>query len=549
MEEKSYKINNVVVDLSCYTGNDSYSDGNIEAEILEALKNGKEKEMLFNDDRWPVIYHLTPMRQNLLDGLNFEENANVLEIGCGCGAITGILCHKASKVTAVEISPRRAEIAAYKNKDRDNLRICVGNLNDMNFTDKFDYVTLIGVLEYAGSFTHTDEPWKDFLLSCKRFLKPNGKMMIAIENKLGMKYWSGAREDHTGGYFDGMEGYTTDSVRTFSRKELKELLDLAGLSELEWFYPYPDYKLPVDIYSDYHWPSKSQLKEIPNWAYDHNRIELFSENKGLFTILDAGLYPEFANSFLVLAGASYKNNIKQPIYIHHPFMRKKEYSVITSIIEQDSKKVIRKIAINEFAQKHLKIIEENCRILSGIYGKEHVAQCKLLSDSILEMEYVEGDNFSNLAIRAMYENGVEGLSEYIKFYCNNLLKGVNDNSQKINFDVYSSKRQYNFDLHFGNVIIRDGNYVIFDYEWLGVDIPAKYTLYRVLRLLYFDNQNDMIRFNVDLPLLLGACGISKMDEERYYQWDLKLGPMVLDGYMKNYRKETTRIDLNKLNVR
>lgn len=549
MEDKSYKINNVVVDLSCYTGNDSYSDGDIEAEILEALKSGKEKEMLFNDNRWPVVYHLTPMRQNLLDGFNFGENANVLEIGCGCGAITGILCHKASKVTAVEISPRRAEIAAYKNKDRDNLTICVGNLNDMNFTEKFDYVTLIGVLEYAGSFTHTNEPWKDFLLSCKRFLKPNGKMIIAIENKLGMKYWSGAREDHTGGYFDGMEGYTTDSVRTFSRKELKELLISAGLSEVEWFYPYPDYKLPIDIYSDRHWPTRSQLKEIPNWAYDHNRIELFSENKGLFTMLDAGLYPEFANSFLVFAGEYDENNFKQPIYIHHPFMRKIEFNVVTSIIEQGSTKIIRKTAINECAKKHLKVIEENCRILSDIYGKEHVVQCKLVSDSVLEMEYVEGDNFSDLAIQAMYENGVEGLSEYIKFYCNNLLKGVKDNNQNLNLDFYSSERQYNFDLHFGNIIIKDGNYIIFDYEWLGEAITSKYVLYRALKILYSDNQESMNKFNIDLSLLLEAGGIIKADVNKYRQFDLKFGTMVLDSYMMNYRKEIIGINLNEFNVR
>ena len=45
----------------------------------------------------------------------------------------------------VEISPRRAEISAWKNKDCDNLLIHVGNLNDMDFKEKFDYITLIGL--------------------------------------------------------------------------------------------------------------------------------------------------------------------------------------------------------------------------------------------------------------------------------------------------------------------------------------------------------------------------------------------------------------------
>ena len=69
--------------------------------------------------------------------------------------------------------------------------------------------------------------------------------------------------------------------------------------DIEWFYPHPDYKFPIDIYSDNHLPTVSQLKEVANWPYDHNRVEIFSENKAFFNILNAGLYPEFSNSFLV----------------------------------------------------------------------------------------------------------------------------------------------------------------------------------------------------------------------------------------------------------
>lgn len=32
----------------------------------------------------------------------------------------------------------------------------------------------------------------------KPFLKENGKVLLAIENKFGLKYWCGAAEDHTG---------------------------------------------------------------------------------------------------------------------------------------------------------------------------------------------------------------------------------------------------------------------------------------------------------------------------------------------------------------
>jgi cyclopropane fatty-acyl-phospholipid synthase-like methyltransferase len=66
-------------------------------------------------------------------------------------------------------------------------------LNDIKLEEKFDYITLIGVLEYAGMFTHTNNPTVDFLKNIKRYLKDDGTIILAIENKFGLKYWSGVR--------------------------------------------------------------------------------------------------------------------------------------------------------------------------------------------------------------------------------------------------------------------------------------------------------------------------------------------------------------------
>ena len=53
-----------------------------------------------------------------------------------------------------------------------------------------------------------------------KHLAPGGKIVIAIENRLGLKYWAGCAEDHVGKYFEGLEGYhNTKGVRTYSKKE------------------------------------------------------------------------------------------------------------------------------------------------------------------------------------------------------------------------------------------------------------------------------------------------------------------------------------------
>jgi len=297
-----YKIGHVTVDLSAYTGADSYSDGDIENEILEIVKTDRIEQALREDSRWPVLYHLAPERENLLSWMPISKTESVLEIGMGCGGVTGVFCRKAASVETVEISPRRAEIASYRHRFCKNLRIHVGNLNDMKFTEKFDYVTLIGVLEYAGEFTHTRCPFQDFLRKCKSYLKMGGKLVIAIENRLGLKYWSGSREDHTGGLFEGIVGYDSrHGIRTFSKKGLVKLLEQSGFKRLEWYYPFPDYKIPFHIFSDSYPPPPKLFQKWDMDPFDRDQYELFSEWEAFQCIAEDGLFDIFSNSFLVLA--------------------------------------------------------------------------------------------------------------------------------------------------------------------------------------------------------------------------------------------------------
>ncbi len=131
------KIGNVTMDYTFYKGTDEYCDGTIEQEILEYVKNyDDEMEILKKDNRWPVLYHISPVRKNILEWYEFEEDADVLEVGAGCGAVTGAICEKAKTVTSVDLSKQRSLINAYRNKKYDNLNILVANFNDIVFEKK-----------------------------------------------------------------------------------------------------------------------------------------------------------------------------------------------------------------------------------------------------------------------------------------------------------------------------------------------------------------------------------------------------------------------------
>jgi len=286
-----------------------YSDGDVENEIIKILSakdhSDKIRQLLANNPSWPILYHFSPIRKNLLSWFEFKRNSNLLEIGAGCGALTSLFCEKLSRVVAIELTRKRAEIIAKRYPEVKNLKIYAGNLNDIKIREKFDYITLIGVLEYAGKYTHTDNPFLDFLINIKNYLTDSGILIVAIENKFGIKYWAGGREDHTGKLFDSLQGYPEESsIQTFGGTEIKEMLNLAGFNKLDFYYPLPDYKFPKEIFSDNYLPTiKHNVGHtiFPTQDLSREREYIFNEKLVIDNIIRNKMFDFFANSFLIFA--------------------------------------------------------------------------------------------------------------------------------------------------------------------------------------------------------------------------------------------------------
>ena len=89
---------------------------------------------------------------------------------------------------------------------------------------------------------------KDPLSSCldivKSALKPDGKLIVAIENRLGLKYFMGCSEDHGGAPFSGIQDlYNDKTAKTLGREELISLLKKSKFGSIDFQYPFPDYKI------------------------------------------------------------------------------------------------------------------------------------------------------------------------------------------------------------------------------------------------------------------------------------------------------------------
>lgn len=103
---------------------------------------------------------------------------------------------------------KRSLINAYRHQEADNITIKVGNFQEVeqHLEKKYDVITLIGVFEYACSYIDSEQPYAEFLEIIKKHLTKDGRLILAIENKFGLKYWAGCREDHIATFLAELKG-------------------------------------------------------------------------------------------------------------------------------------------------------------------------------------------------------------------------------------------------------------------------------------------------------------------------------------------------------
>lgn len=558
--------NVAIINLDYYDAKDNYSDGEIENDIFDLVKSGGWKEKIYQKNMgYPVLYHLSHIRENILNWYPFCSQDSILEIGSGCGAITGIFCKKAKKVVSVELSKRRAQINYERHKDYKNLEIIVGNLNDIIFNEKFDYIILNGVLEYAISFTKGDTPYETFLNHLKAYLEPTGKIMIAIENRLGLKYFSGASEDHTRNYFLGLNGYIGNhQVRTFSKNELKLLLENCGFCDQKFYYPYPDYKFPYEIFTDDSIEKYKYGRQSRN--FDENRYFLFDEELVMASLRNEGVLSVFANSFLVIAGKHYKKTEPEIEYVKLSNDRKEKYQLATVIQSIEigknvRKKEVIKFALNESAQNHIGTIHQNEQWQREDRKEE---KCwKILKGKMLEQairyDYIEEDSLDQLIesyILLQVPNCIEEeLENFFTIYFQSSIKKENYHTETF-CEIFGKERwkeeaecilPANIDLIFNNIFVDKDTYIIIDCEWIfAFAVPCKFIIWRSINELY-TIKGKRLESLLKRRDLMKRFQISEEDEILFRKWANHFTDSYLGcNQMKQYQQPGKEFSLNRI---
>lgn len=438
-------IGKVQLDVTKYSGRDLSANAAVEDEILKIVQNNAQEEYteaIESGLSWPVVYHLSPLRRNIVDWIPMDKSMKVLEVGSDCGALTGSLCRKAGVVTCVESSKRRSIINATRNRSYDNLTIHVGNLKDIEpaLPTDYDYIFLIGTSEKGLKDICGFVPFEELLKCLKGHISTQGRIVIAFETQ--------------------GEG---DSVSFGGRRTLEETFASCGISEYHFYHPYPDVQFMTELYEDSYLPGGEE-----------QAIKKRNE-------FDCGL---------AVIGQEF--DIK---YVKYSNDRAPEYAIRTEIIERDGVKVVRKFPMEEASVAHVRHMKEAYDKLQKRFAGSplEINKCSLINDAqgtYAEFAFVQGIPLSQLMDACLEREDYEGFYALFEEYF-----------EKISF--HSDYPVTDFDLIFANFLVDGDKWTLIDYEWTfdRVQDPRELAYRAVYCYILEDEKRTCIDLNRVLKML------------------------------------------------
>ncbi|OQP61514.1 hypothetical protein A3860_31810 [Niastella vici] len=366
-----------------YENQIEYSDGAaVETAIYEQLKKCSDVSVLSDEleshiHDWISLCFFSKKRANLLRPFTaLFKGKTILEVGCGGGAITRFLGECCAQVYAIEPSLRRASIAAERCRDLNNVTIICDDIAHFQSNRVFDGIIQVGVLEYATRYSQETDATFQFLVHLKKYLAADGFLITAIENQLGLKYFSGFQEDHAGVIMHSINNnYKPGEATTMGRKKLLNVFEQAGFGKNELFLPFPDYKMPTLVF----YPGFNEKNErcqvsiesiLSNISYQDQQqnMPLFSLDKALPLIAQNDLLYDLSNSFCIFSQNTPEHRIDEEVlFAFYRTELKKEYCKQTLFRQQgDTVKVVRNYLTDALRAEGLISFDQEEPAYSGI---------------------------------------------------------------------------------------------------------------------------------------------------------------------------------------
>lgn len=255
---------------------------------------------------------------------------------------------------------------------------------------KYDYALITSAVEEAGSKTKVLEILKK--VHC--LLKENGTLLLGIDNRLGIRYFCGDRDLHTGRSFDSIENYIHAKVsdhdtthgRSFSKAEITEMIEKAGFGKYRFYSVFPLLQRPQVLFSEEYVPKeKLDVRIFPQYHYPDS---VFLEEEHLYdTLAENNLLHIMANGFLI--ECSLDGVFANASQITLSLERGKTNSMVT-IIRRDNR-VEKKAVYEEGRHKISELLDNNAYLSNhGVSMVKAVLKKDGAGNDAVIMPYIHG---------------------------------------------------------------------------------------------------------------------------------------------------------------
>ena len=431
------------------------------------------------------------IQKGLLQWYAFAPGSSVLYIGDAADALADLLAERGLNVTCAGCGQTYG--TAWLQAQRGG----------------FDFIISIADLE-----TQPDPQLA--LMAWRQLLKPDGVLLLGMNNRLGLRYFCGDRDPYTERNFDGIENYRRAYVkkednfqgRMYGRDEIKQLLQASGFLTSRFYSVLSDLKNPALIYAENYLPNEGLANRLSPTYHYHDSI--FLEEEALYEGLIAnGLFHQMANAYLIECAPQGKLSDVQ--HVTNSTERGREDAFMTVIRRSG---VVEKRAVYPEGQARLSELLEHNRDLSA-HGIQTVDAS--LRDGVYTMPYVEGEVGQVYLKHLLRTDQAKFLTE-LDHFRDLILRSSDVVKPDIEDGEGAVLRRGYLDLVPQNSFRKNGTFVFFDQEFCMENCPANVLFYRMISACYAGNP-ELDAF-ISMRSLLDRYGLTaNLERWQRIEWD------------------------------